>query len=156
MTLSRKVKNLLSNDIGIDLGTANSLVFVRGQGIVLREPSVVAVHADSNQVLAVGAEAKSMLGRTPGNIRAIRPMKDGVIADFGITEEMLRYFIRKVHRRTNIFQPRVLIAVPTGITEVETRAVQDSAEKAGARQVKLMRLLSKTPRRQTFLLSSLT
>lgn len=133
-----KVKNFFSNDIGIDLGTANSLVFVRDQGIVLSEPSVVAVLAETGKVLAVGMEAKRMLGRTPGNIRAIRPMKDGVIADFEITEEMLRYFIQKVHRRFKIMQPRVLVAVPSGITEVETRAVQDSAERAGARQVFLI------------------
>ena len=128
-------QSLFSNDIGIDLGTANSLVFVRDQGIVLSEPSVVAVDADSNRVLAVGMEAKKMLGRTPGNIRAIRPMKEGVIADFEITEEMLRYFIQKVHNRLKIMQPRVLVAVPSGITQVENRAVIDSAMRAGAREV---------------------
>jgi rod shape-determining protein MreB len=111
------------------------LVFVRDQGIVLSEPSVVAVDADSNRVLAVGMEAKKMLGRTPGNIRAIRPMKEGVIADFEITEEMLRYFIQKVHNRLKIMQPRVLVAVPSGITQVENRAVIDSAMRAGAREV---------------------
>ena len=130
--LISKLKNFLSNDIGIDLGTANSLVYLRDQGIVLSEPSVVAVLAETNKVLAVGMEAKRMLGRTPGNIKAIRPMKDGVIADFEITEEMLRYFIQKVHRRFKIMQPRVLVAVPSGITEVETRAVEDSAGRAGA------------------------
>ncbi len=134
----RKFKNLFSNDIGIDLGTANSLVYVRDQGIVLSEPSVVAIRAETNKVLAVGTAAKRMLGRTPGNVRAIRPMKEGVIADFEITEEMLRYFIQKVHRRVKIMQPRVLVAVPSGITEVETRAVQDSAERAGAREVYLI------------------
>ena len=136
--LISKLKNFLSNDIGIDLGTANSLVYLRDQGIVLSEPSVVAVLAETNKVLAVGMEAKRMLGRTPGNIKAIRPMKDGVIADFEITEEMLRYFIQKVHRRFKIMQPRVLVAVPSGITEVETRAVEDSAGRAGAREVYLI------------------
>ncbi len=129
---------VFSNDIGIDLGTANTLVYVRDGGIVLREPSVVAVLADTNKVLAVGMEAKRMLGRTPGNIRAIRPMKDGVIADFEITEEMLRYFIQKVRSRSKVFRPRVLIAVPSGITEVETRAVKESALRAGAREVHLV------------------
>lgn len=122
-----------SGDIGIDLGTANTLVYVKGQGVVLCEPSVVAIDRYSHQVLAVGEEAKRMLGRTPGNIIAIRPMKDGVIADFDITEAMLRYFIRKVHRRNRLVSPRVVIAVPSGITEVEKRAVKDSAERAGAR-----------------------
>lgn len=124
---------VLSSDIGIDLGTANTLVYVRGQGVVLCEPSVVAIERGSNRVLAVGEEAKRMLGRTPGNIVAIRPMKDGVIADFDITESMLRYFIRKVHRKKTLISPRVVIAVPSGITEVEKRAVKDSAERAGAR-----------------------
>ncbi len=122
-----------SGDIGIDLGTANTLVYVKGQGVVLCEPSVVAIDRYSHQVLAVGEEAKRMLGRTPGNIIAIRPMKDGVIADFDITEAMLRYFIRKVHRKNRLVSPRVVIAVPSGITEVEKRAVKDSAERAGAR-----------------------
>src|SRR5208282_2158429 len=130
---------LFSNDIGIDLGTANTLVYVRDRGIVLREPSVVAIKAGSKKVLAVGDEAKRMLGRTPGDIIAVRPMKDGVIADFEITEAMLKCFIHKVsnHRR---FQrrPRIVIAVPTGITEVEKRAVKDSAINAGARDVYLM------------------
>ncbi|MBI2870312.1 MAG: rod shape-determining protein [Candidatus Omnitrophica bacterium] len=128
-----KLLSIFSTDIGIDLGTANTLVFVKGEGIVLCEPSVVAVQRGTNHVLAVGEEAKRMLGRTPGNIVAIRPMKDGVIADFEVTEAMLRYFFRKAHRRRNFIRPRVVIAVPSGITEVEKRAVRDSAEHAGAR-----------------------
>jgi rod shape-determining protein MreB len=136
--LGRKLMSLFSNDIGIDLGTANTLVYVRDRKIVLREPSVVAVLAETNKVLAVGLEAKRMLGRTPGNIKAIRPMKDGVIADFEVTEQMLRYFIEKVRNRSKIFRPRVLIAVPSGITEVETRAVKESALRAGAREVHLV------------------
>jgi rod shape-determining protein MreB len=128
-----RVFGFFSSDIGIDLGTANTLVYVKGQGVVLCEPSVVAIDRTSHAVLAVGEEAKRMLGRTPGNITAIRPMKDGVIADFDITEAMLRYFIRKVHRRSNLISPRVVIAVPSGITEVEKRAVKDSAERAGGR-----------------------
>lgn len=127
-----------SNDIGIDLGTANTLVYVRDQGIVLREPSVVAIQAGTSNVLAVGDEAKRMLGRTPGNIVAIRPMKDGVIADFEITESMLRYFIQRVHNQRKLIAPRVIIAVPSGITEVEKRAVKDSATHAGAREVYLI------------------
>jgi rod shape-determining protein MreB len=130
-------KSLFSNDIGIDLGTANSLVYVRDKGIVLREPSVVAIEAGTTNVLAVGEEAKRMLGRTPGNIIAIRPMKDGVIADFEITEAMLRHFIQRVHHR-KLIAPRVLVAVPSGITEVERRAVKDSATHAGARDVLLV------------------
>ena len=130
-------KSLFSNDIGIDLGTANSLVYVRDRGIVLREPSVVAIQAGTTNVLAVGDEAKRMLGRTPGNIVAIRPMKDGVIADFEITEAMLRHFIQKVHQR-KLIAPRVVVAVPSGITEVEKRAVKDSATHAGAREVYLI------------------
>lgn len=132
------VRRVFSHDIGIDLGTANSLVFVRGEGIVLSEPSVVAVDTDTNKVLAVGSDAKEMLGRCPGNIKAIRPMKDGVIADFEITEAMLRYFIRKVRKPMNIFKPRVLVAVPSGITEVEDRAVKDSGMRAGASSVHLI------------------
>ena len=124
-----------SNDIGIDLGTANTLVYVKDKGIVLREPSVVAISTSSRKVLAVGEEAKRMLGRTPGNITAIRPMKDGVIADFDITEAMLRYFIRKVHSNSFRVAPRVIIAIPSGITEVEKRAVKESATHAGAREV---------------------
>lgn len=133
MFLLDRLLGLFSSDIGIDLGTANTLVYVKGQGVVLCEPSVVAIDRTTHQVLAVGEEAKRMLGRTPGNITAIRPMKDGVIADFDITEAMLRYFIRKVHRRKTGISPRVVIAVPSGITEVEKRAVKDSAERAGAR-----------------------
>lgn len=130
----------LSNDLAIDLGTANTLVFVKGKGIVLREPSVVAVKKDvrANRVLAVGKEAKMMLGKTPGNIVAIRPMKDGVIADFEVTEAMLRYFIRKVHNRRTLVRPRIIISVPSGITQVEKRAVRESAESAGAREVYLI------------------
>ncbi len=138
MGLRTKARSFFSNDIGIDLGTANTLVYARDAGIVLSEPSVVAVLADTNKVLAVGMEAKRMLGRTPGNIRAIRPMKDGVIADFEITEEMLRYFIQKVTGRRKIMRPRVLVAVPSGITDVETRAVRESAFRAGAREVHLV------------------
>src|ERR1044072_3237058 len=124
-----QLKGLLSNYIGIDLGTANSLVYVRDQGIVLREPSVVAIEAGTTNVLAVGEEAKRMLGRTPGNIVAIRPMKDGVIADFEITDSMLLHFIQKVHPG-KLTAPRVVVAVPSGITEVEKRAVKDSATHA--------------------------
>ena len=138
MNIIQQCLSFFSNDIGIDLGTANSLVYVRDKGIMLREPSVVAVQVDTNRVLAVGTEAKRMLGRTPGNIRAVRPMKDGVIADFEITEEMLRHFIQKVRRRSKFMRPRVLIAVPSGITEVETRAVKESALRAGARFVHLI------------------
>src|SRR5258706_14974591 len=130
-------KSLFSNDIGIDLGTANSLVYVRDRGIVLREPSVVAIQAGTNNVLAVGEEAKRMLGRTPGNIVAIRPMKDGVIADFEITEAMLRHFIQKVHHR-KLIAPRVVVAVPSGVTEGGKTAVEDSATHAGAREVYLI------------------
>lgn len=131
---------LFSNDIGIDLGTANTLVYVKDRGIVLREPSVVAMQADTRKVLAVGDEAKRMLGRTPGNIIAVRPLKDGVISDFEVTEEMLKQFIKKVHKGRSIFtpRPRVVIAVPSGITEVEKRAVRESAYHAGARLVTLI------------------
>jgi len=129
---------LFSNDLGIDLGTANTLVYVKGQGIVLCEPSVVAINRATGAVLAVGDEAKRMLGRTPGSILAIRPMKDGVIADFEVTEAMLRYFIRKVHNHRVIVRPRMVIAIPSGITEVEKRAVRDSALHAGAREVHLV------------------
>ncbi|HBV31612.1 MAG TPA: rod shape-determining protein, partial [Verrucomicrobiales bacterium] len=125
------IKGLFSNDIGIDLGTANSLVFLKDRGIVMREPSVVAIQSGTKNVLAVGSEAKAMLARTPPNIEAIRPMKDGVIADFDVTEAMLRYFIQKVHHR-KLVQPRVVVAVPSGITEVERRAVEDSVTRAGA------------------------
>lgn len=128
----------LSNDIGIDLGTANTLVFVKDKGVVLSEPSVVAIYNNSKKVRAVGNEAKLMLGSTPGNITAIRPMKDGVIADFEITEAMLRYFISKVSKNPKLVPPRVVIAVPSGITEVERRAVKESAIHAGAREVLLI------------------
>ena len=130
----------LSSDLAIDLGTANTLVYVKGKGIVLREPSVVAVRQDhrSSKVLAVGKEAKMMLGRTPGNIKAIRPIKDGVIADFEVTEAMLSYFIKKVHNRRALVHPRIIISVPSGITQVEKRAVRESAESAGAREVYLI------------------
>jgi len=127
-----------SNDLAIDLGTANTLVYIKGEGIVLREPSVVAIHNTTKEVLAVGEEAKMMLGRTPGDIVAIRPMRDGVIANFEITEAMLRYFIQKVHNRKSLVRPRVVIAIPSGITQVEKRAVRDSAESAGAREVYLI------------------
>jgi rod shape-determining protein MreB len=129
---------MLSNDMGIDLGTANTLVHVKGQGIVLSEPSVVAVQTSTGKVLAVGHEAKRMLGRTPGDIVAIRPMKDGVIADFETVEKMIRYFITKVHKRKTLVRPRVVIGVPSGITEVEKRAVRESAQQAGAREVFLI------------------
>ena len=132
---------LFSNDLAIDLGTANTLVYMKGKGIVLSEPSVVAVKKDDrggNKVLAVGTEAKMMLGRTPGNIVAIRPMKDGVIADFEITEAMLRHFIRTVHNRRTLVRPRIIVCVPSGITQVEKRAVRESAESAGAREVYLI------------------
>jgi len=129
---------LFSNDLSIDLGTANTLVYQKGKGIVMDEPSVVAVHKDTNRVLAVGKEAKNMLGRTPGSIVAIRPMRDGVIANFEITEAMLRYFIQKVHNRKTLVRPRIVISVPSGITQVEKRAVRDSAQSAGAREVYLV------------------
>ena len=135
-----KLFGWLSNDLAIDLGTANTLVYVKGKGIVLREPSVVAVRKDvrANRVLAVGKEAKMMLGRTPGNIVAIRPIKDGVIADFEVTEAMLSYFIKKVHNRRTLVHPRIIVSVPSGITQVEKRAVRESAESAGAREVYLI------------------
>jgi rod shape-determining protein MreB len=139
--LSDTILGLFSSDLAIDLGTANTLVFVKGKGIVLSEPSVVAIRTDArvkNRVVAVGEEAKRMLGRTPGSIVAIRPMRDGVIADFEVAEAMLRYFILKAHNRRKFVRPRIIIAVPSGITEVEKRAVKDSAERAGAREVILM------------------
>ena len=132
---------LFSSDLAVDLGTANTCVYVRGKGIVLREPSVVAVKKDvrgNNVVLAVGQDAKRMLGKTPGNIQAIRPMKDGVIADFEVTEAMLRYFISKVHNSRRLVRPRIIVCVPTGITQVEKRAVKESAQSAGAREVYLI------------------
>ncbi|MDH5526088.1 MAG: rod shape-determining protein [Nitrospirota bacterium] len=125
----------VSDDLAIDLGTANTLVYVKGRGIVIDEPSVVAIDKNSGKILAVGAEAKRMLGRTPGNIIAIRPMKDGVIADFETTEKMLKHFIQRAHNRRSFVSPRIVICVPSGITQVEQRAVRDSAELAGAREV---------------------
>ncbi|GAB5560278.1 MAG: rod shape-determining protein [Synoicihabitans sp.] len=136
--MALKLLSHFSNDIGIDLGTANTLVYLKDRGIVLREPSVVALDSTSRKVRAVGADAKRMLGRTPGNITAIRPMKDGVIADFDVTEAMLRYFIKKVNSNSFGVSPRVVIAIPSGITEVEKRAVQDSAMHAGARDVHMI------------------
>ena len=130
--------SLFSNDIGIDLGTANTLVYVKGKGIVLREPSVVAIDKSRRKVLAVGTEAKLMLGRTPSNITAVRPLRNGVIADFEVTQEMIKYFIRKVHNRRSLLHPRIVIGIPSSITEVEKRAVQESAEQAGAREVLLI------------------
>ena len=135
------ILGLFSNDLAIDLGTANTCVYVKGHGIVLSEPSVVAVKKDrrgNSQVLAVGVDAKNMLGRSPKNIEPIRPMKDGVIADFEITEAMLRYFIAKVHNQRRLVRPRIMICVPTGITQVEKRAVKESAYSAGAREVFLI------------------
>ena len=130
--------SLFSNDIAIDLGTANTLVYVKGQGVVLREPSVVAVDKNRRRVLAVGIEAKKMLGRTPANITALRPLRNGVIADFDVTQEMIKYFIQKVHNRRSLLHPRIVISIPSGITEVEKRAVHESAEQAGAREVYLI------------------
>lgn len=139
LDISKKLYNealgLFSNDMGIDLGTATTLVYLKNQGIVLCEPSVVAIQAGTSNVLAVGEEAKRMLGRTPGNIVAIRPMRHGVITDFEISEAMLRYFIKKVHQSRHLVRPRIVIAIPSGITEVEKRAVKDSALHAGAREV---------------------
>jgi rod shape-determining protein MreB len=125
----------LGRDMAVDLGTANTLVYVRGRGIVLNEPSVVALNTNNGQIVAVGAEAKRMIGRTPGNIVAIRPLKDGVIADFDVTERMLRYFIQKVHRRSHMAKPRLVVAVPSGITGVEQSAVKEAGHQAGARRV---------------------
>ncbi|MFQ5535046.1 MAG: rod shape-determining protein [Sphingomonadales bacterium] len=135
-----KFLGMLSSDMAIDLGTANTLVYVKGRGIVLNEPSVVALKSErgKKRVLAVGDAAKMMLGRTPGNIEAIRPLRDGVIADFEVAEEMIKHFIRKVHNRRSYTHPKVVICVPSGSTAVERRAIQDSAESAGARQVQLI------------------
>ena len=130
--------SLFSSDLAIDLGTANTLVFAKGRGIVVNEPSIVAINKTTNEVEAVGKEAKEMLGRTPGNIVAIRPMKDGVIADFKVTEKMLTYFIRKAHNRKMLVRPRIVISVPSEITPVEKRAVQDSAYRAKASEVHLV------------------
>ncbi|SFL44025.1 rod shape-determining protein [Halanaerobium salsuginis] len=127
-----------SRDMGVDLGTANTLVYIKGKGILIREPSVVALKKDKQEVLAVGDEAKRMIGRTPGNIIAVRPMKDGVIADFDVTESMLRYFITKAHKRSRMVRPRIIICVPSGVTEVEKRAVIDAAVHAGAREAYLI------------------
>jgi rod shape-determining protein MreB len=129
---------MFSNDMGIDLGTASVLVYIKGQGIVLREPSVVAMEKNSNKILAIGIEAKRMLGKTPEKITAIRPLRNGVIANFDATEKMVRYFIKKVHNRRTLLHPRVVIGVPSGITEVERRAVSESAQQAGAREVHLI------------------
>ena len=133
-----KILDMFSNDLAIDLGTANTLIYVRGKGVVCNEPSVVAINKHNNEILAVGNEAKSMLGRTPANIVAIRPMKDGVIANFEVTEKMLRYFIQKVHHRKSLVRPRIVICIPSGGTQVERRAVKDSAIQAGAREVYLI------------------
>ena len=140
MGMFEKISKIWSQDMAIDLGTANTLVVLKGQGVVLNEPSVVAVvdNKGKKTVLAVGDEAKTMLGRTPGNIQAIRPLKDGVIADFIVTEEMIKHFIKKVHKRSTFANPRILICVPTGSTPVERKAIQDSALAAGARRVQLI------------------
>ena len=141
MSFFSKLKDMWSQDMAIDLGTANTLVVVKGQGVVLNEPSVVAIvdnGAGKKNVLAVGDEAKTMLGRTPGNISAIRPLRDGVIADFIVTEEMIKHFIKKVHKGSTFANPRILICVPTGSTPVERKAIQDSALAAGARRVQLI------------------
>lgn len=132
------ILSLFSNDMGMDLGTATTLVYVKGQGIVLREPSVVAKDLQVNEVIAIGLEAKRMLGKTPANIVAIRPLRDGVIADFEATQSMIKYFIKKVHNRRSLLHPRIVIGVPSGITEVERRAVKESALQAGAREVFLI------------------
>ncbi|MFB0527454.1 MAG: rod shape-determining protein [bacterium] len=129
---------LFSNDMGIDLGTSTTLVYVKGQGIVLWEPSVVAINQDTGDILAVGTEAKKMVGKTPAHITAFRPMRDGVIADFEVTEKMIRHFIKKVHNRRSLLHPRVVIGVPSCITEVERRAVRDASEQAGAREIHLI------------------
>ncbi|MBU0952695.1 MAG: rod shape-determining protein [Elusimicrobia bacterium] len=130
--------SLFSNDMGIDLGTSSILVYVKGQGIVLREPSVVAIEKNTKTIVAIGTEAKRMLGKTPANIVAVRPLRNGVIADFEVTETMIRYFIKKVHNRQSLLHPRIVIGVPSGITEVERRAVRESAIQAGAREVFLI------------------
>ncbi|MGI8782372.1 MAG: rod shape-determining protein [Acidobacteriota bacterium] len=134
----RSLFGLFSSDLAIDLGTANTLVFAKGKGIVVNEPSIVAINKVTNKVLAVGKEAKEMLGRTPGDIVAIKPMKDGVIADFDVTEEMLKYFIRKAHNRNHLISPRIVICIPSEITQVEKRAVRESALRAKASEVYLV------------------
>ena len=133
-----KILGWFSNDLAIDLGTANTLVFVKGKGVVCDEPSVVVIRRDNKKLIAVGAEAKKMLGKTPADILAIKPLKDGVIADFDATEEMLKYFIKRVHNRRSFVSPRVIIGVPSGITQVEQRAVKDAAQASGAREVYLV------------------
>ncbi|MCT4661638.1 MAG: rod shape-determining protein [Tissierellales bacterium] len=129
---------LFTKDIGIDLGTANTLVYVKGKGIVVREPSVVAIDSKSGKVLSVGAEAKSMIGRTPGNISAIRPVKEGVIADFGVTQSMIKYFMNKAFQKNAFVRPRVMVCIPSGVTEVERRAVEEATQQAGAREAYLI------------------
>jgi len=132
------VMGWISNDMAIDLGTANTLVYVKGKGIVLNEPSVVAISSKTRKVLSIGADAKRMLGRTPGNVSTIRPIKDGVISDFDYTKEMLKYFIQRIHNRKSFMRPRIIIGVPSGITQVEQRAVKDAAFSSGARDVYLI------------------
>src|SRR3982751_6208767 len=137
----KKILEFFTNDIAIDLGTANTLVFSKGRGLIMNEPSVVAIHRNARgqtRVLAVGKEAKEMLGRTPGSIQAIRPLKDGVIADFEVTQQMLKYFISKSSERRTFIRPRIIICIPFGITQVEKRAVKESAQSAGAREVYLI------------------
>jgi rod shape-determining protein MreB len=134
----QKILGMFSNDLAIDLGTANTLVYVKGKGIVCNEPSVVVMRRDTKKIIAVGADAKKMLGKTPANITALRPMKDGVIADFDATGEMLKYFIKRVHNRKSFISPRIIIGVPSGITQVEQRAVKDAAIASGAREVYLI------------------
>lgn len=130
--------NMFSSDLAVDLGTANTLIYVKGRGVVSSEPSVVAINSNTKEILAIGKEAKNMLGRTPANISAVRPMKDGVIADYDTTEKMIRYFILKVHNRRSLVRPRMVICIPSGVTQVEKRAVKDSAIQAGAREVYLI------------------
>lgn len=130
--------NIFSSDLAVDLGTANTLIYVKGRGVVSSEPSVVAINSNTREILAIGQEAKNMLGRTPANISAVRPMKDGVIADYDTTEKMIRYFILKVHNRKSLVRPRMVICIPSGVTQVEKRAVKDSAIQAGAREVYLI------------------
>ncbi len=132
------IYNMFSSDLAVDLGTANTLIYVKGRGVVSSEPSVVAINSGTKEILAIGQEAKNMLGRTPANIIAVRPMKDGVIADYDTTEKMIRYFILKVHNRRALVRPRMVICIPSGVTQVEKRAVKDSAIQAGAREVYLV------------------